>query len=99
MPLSQDEILNTARLAHVALPEEDIAAMSAAVNELLAQVQPLVSLDTGDTPPLIFPLPPGQERQLELHADEPTGPQDLTLTQRSAPAVDSGLFLVPRVIE
>ncbi|MBS0403774.1 MAG: aspartyl/glutamyl-tRNA amidotransferase subunit C, partial [Proteobacteria bacterium] len=49
--------------------------------------------------PLAHPLAAVQDVQLRLREDVASEPDQRQAHQQSAPAVEDGLFLVPRVIE
>ena len=57
------------------------------------------TVDTTGIEPLAHPVAAFQDVQLRLREDEVTEPDQREANQRSAPAVERGLFLVPRVIE
>jgi aspartyl-tRNA(Asn)/glutamyl-tRNA(Gln) amidotransferase subunit C len=57
------------------------------------------AVDTTGVAPLYTPLSAVQEVALRLREDAVTETVDREANQRSAPAVENGLFLVPKVIE
>jgi len=56
------------------------------------------AVDTTGVEPLYTPLSAVQEVHLRLREDAVTETDHRELNQRSAPAVEDGLFLVPKVI-
>jgi aspartyl-tRNA(Asn)/glutamyl-tRNA(Gln) amidotransferase subunit C len=54
---------------------------------------------TSGVAPLYTPLSAVQDVVLRLREDAVTEPDNRAANQKSAPAVEGGLFLVPRVIE
>jgi aspartyl-tRNA(Asn)/glutamyl-tRNA(Gln) amidotransferase subunit C len=56
-------------------------------------------VDTAGIEPLAHPMAAVQEVQLRLRDDVASEPNAREANQRSAPAVERGLFLVPKVIE
>ena len=56
-------------------------------------------VDTTGVQPLAHPTDVLQEMALRLRDDVASEPDQREANQRSAPAVDKGLFLVPKVIE
>ena len=61
-------------------------------------VEQMSAVDTSGVEPLYTPLSAVQEVTLRLRADEVTETNRRDANQRSAPAVEDGLFLVPKVI-
>ena len=57
------------------------------------------AVDTTGVEPLTHPVAAIQEVALRLREDVASEPDDRAANQRSAPAVERGLFLVPKVIE
>ena len=57
------------------------------------------AVDTRGVEPLYTPLSAAQAVSLRLRDDVVTEVDERERNQRSAPAVDNGLFLVPKVIE
>jgi aspartyl-tRNA(Asn)/glutamyl-tRNA(Gln) amidotransferase subunit C len=56
-------------------------------------------VSTGGIEPLYTPLSAVQEVHLRLREDVVTETDQRAANQRTAPAVEDGLFLVPKVIE
>ena len=56
-------------------------------------------IDTTGLQPLAHPTDVMQEMALRLQDDVASEPNNRDINQRSAPAVEDGLFLVPKVIE
>ena len=57
------------------------------------------SVDTTGIEPLAHPYATVQDVTLRLRDDQVSEPNQREANQRSAPAVENGLFLVPKVIE
>jgi len=57
------------------------------------------AVDTQGIEPLAHPVAAMQDIALRLREDMASEPNNREANQRSAPAVEQGLFLVPRVIE
>ena len=62
-------------------------------------VEQMGAVDTAGVEPLYTPLSAVSEVSLRLRDDVVTETDQRELNQRSAPAVEDGLFLVPRVVE
>jgi aspartyl-tRNA(Asn)/glutamyl-tRNA(Gln) amidotransferase subunit C len=57
------------------------------------------AVDTTGIEPLAHPFATVQDVTLRLRDDQVSEPNQREANQRSAPAVENGLFLVPKVIE
>ena len=57
------------------------------------------SVDTAGIEPLAHPLATVQNIALRLREDRVSEPNQRAANQRNAPALENGLFLVPKVIE
>ncbi|MGM0702633.1 Asp-tRNA(Asn)/Glu-tRNA(Gln) amidotransferase subunit GatC [Halomonas faecis] len=95
MALEQADVQRAAHLARLGLNDGDAARYVDDLNRILAMVDQLQRVDTDDIAPLSHPLDATQR----LRADEVTESDRRTQFQRCAPAVENGLYLVPRVVE
>ncbi len=69
------------------------------LNGFFDLVEQMRAVDTQGIEPLAHPVAAMQDIALRLRDDLVTEPDNRDANQRSAPAVERGLFLVPRVIE
>jgi aspartyl-tRNA(Asn)/glutamyl-tRNA(Gln) amidotransferase subunit C len=69
------------------------------MNGFFSIVQAMQGVDTAGVEPLAHPVAAIQDVQLRLREDVASEPNAREANQRSAPAVENGLFLVPKVIE
>ena len=99
MALTPEEVSRIAHLARLELGSAEQAAMLSQLNGFFSIVEQMSAVDTSGVEPLYTPLSAVQEVELRLRDDVVTEATDRTLNQRSAPAVEDGLFLVPKVIE
>lgn len=99
MALSSDDIGRIAHLARLDLSPEEGERMLARLNGFFDIVEAMCAVDTEGVEPLAHPLAAVQEVQLRLRDDIASEPDQRSANQRSAPAVEDGLFLVPKVIE
>jgi len=99
MPLSPEDVSRIADLARLELRPSEEAAMLAQLNEFFAIVEQMSAVDTRGVEPLYTPLAAVHEAPLRLRDDAVTEDNRREANQRSAPAVEDGLFLVPQVIE
>ena len=95
MSLDADEVKNIAHLARLAIREEDVADYSKNLSDILAFVEQLNAVDASDVVPMAHPLDMAQR----LRPDEVSEQDEREQFQSVAPAVEAGLYLVPRVIE
>jgi aspartyl-tRNA(Asn)/glutamyl-tRNA(Gln) amidotransferase subunit C len=96
MSLSHDQIRRIARLARVAIGEDESEAVRARLNRVLELVDQLRSVDTAGVEPMAHALDLAEQR---LRPDAVTEPDRREVYQSVAPAVEDGLYLVPKVIE
>ncbi|MCH4561616.1 MULTISPECIES: Asp-tRNA(Asn)/Glu-tRNA(Gln) amidotransferase subunit GatC [Halomonas] len=95
MALEHAEVMRAASLARLGLNDDEAARYVDDLGRILAMVDQLQSLDTEGVAPLAHPLDATQR----LRADEVTETNHRDDFQRCAPAVEKGLYLVPRVVE
>lgn len=99
MSLSPDDINRLARLARLGLSPEERERLRGQLNDFFGIVETMRSVDTQGVVPLAHPVDVMGEVALRLRDDLVSEPNQREANQRSAPAVQDGLFLVPRVIE
>ncbi len=99
MSLNSQDIARIANLARLELQPEESERMLAQINGFFAIVEKMRAVDTAGVEPLTHPVAAVQDVQLRLREDVASEPNQREANQRSAPAVERGLFLVPRVIE
>jgi aspartyl-tRNA(Asn)/glutamyl-tRNA(Gln) amidotransferase subunit C len=99
MSLTLVDIERLAHLARLGLHPEEIARLCTQLNDFFGIVEKMRAVDTSGIQPLAHPADVMQEVALRLRQDVASEPDQRTANQRSAPAVESGLFLVPKVIE
>jgi aspartyl-tRNA(Asn)/glutamyl-tRNA(Gln) amidotransferase subunit C len=99
MPLTPEDVSRIAHLARLALTPDEEPVMLAQLNGFFSIVEQMGAVDTSGVEPLYTPLSAIQDVPLRLRDDAVTEGDDREANQRSAPAVENGLFLVPRVIE
>jgi aspartyl-tRNA(Asn)/glutamyl-tRNA(Gln) amidotransferase subunit C len=95
MSLSDDQIRRLARLARVALRPEEAGEVAKRLNRILSLVDEMQAVDTAGIEPMSHALDLVQR----LRPDELTETDRRSLYQSVAPAVEDGLYLVPKVIE
>ena len=99
MALTPDDIRRLQHLARLELQPQESERMLTQLNGFFSIVEAMRAVDTTGVEPLAHPVAAFQEVQLRLRDDVPNEPNAREDNQRSAPAVERGLFLVPKVIE
>ena len=99
MSLSAADIARIANLARLELQPDESARMLAQINGFFGLVETMRAVDTTGIEPLAHPYATVQDVTLRLRDDRVSEPNQREANQRSAPAVENGLFLVPKVIE
>jgi aspartyl-tRNA(Asn)/glutamyl-tRNA(Gln) amidotransferase subunit C len=99
MSLTPEDVERIAQLARLELRGDEPATMLAQLNGLFALVERIRAVDTAGVEPLYTPLAALGPVELRLRDDGVTEGDERAAHQRSAPAVEAGLYLVPRVIE
>ncbi len=93
--LSRDQVLKIARLARIEVGPDEAARLERDLNGILAMVERMSRVDTRGIEPMAHP---GEASQ-RLREDRVTEPDRRADYQAVAPAVEDGLYLVPKVIE
>jgi aspartyl-tRNA(Asn)/glutamyl-tRNA(Gln) amidotransferase subunit C len=99
MALTPQDVSRIAHLARLELSDAERAQMLAQLNGFFGIVEQMDAVDTRGVEPLYTPLSAVQAVHLRLREDVVTERDQREANQRSAPAVEAGLFLVPKVIE
>jgi aspartyl-tRNA(Asn)/glutamyl-tRNA(Gln) amidotransferase subunit C len=99
MPLTPADVSRIAHLARLDLSNAEQAAMLVQLNGFFSIVEQMSAVETSGVEPLYTPLSAVQDVHLRLRDDAVTETDQRVLNQRSAPAVEDGLYLVPKVIE
>lgn len=95
MALERTEVEKIAHLARLGLSEADLPRTTETLNNILGLIDRMQAVDTTGVEPLAHPL----ETTQRLRADVVTETNQRDAFQAIAPAVEEGLYLVPRVIE
>jgi aspartyl-tRNA(Asn)/glutamyl-tRNA(Gln) amidotransferase subunit C len=99
MSLTPEDIRRLQQLARLELQPAEGERMLAQINGFFSIVEAMRAVDTTGIEPLAHPVAAFQDVQLRLRDDVASEPDAREENQKSAPAVERGLFLVPRVIE
>ena len=91
MAISRDEVLHVARLARLALTEDEIERLTAELDKILDAVGVVSELELADVPPTSHPL----DLVNVWAEDEPHESLPLDDVLANAPDVEDGMFRVP----
>jgi len=92
--ITREEVEHVARLARLALTEEEVDALTVDLGAILDHAAEVSALDTSDVPPTAHPLPLVNV----LRADEPRASLPSPEVLAAAPAVEDERFRVPRIL-
>ena len=99
MSLSREDVSRIAHLARLELKDDEQAAMLDQLSGFFRIVEQMSAVDTRGVEPLYTPLSALHPVALRLRDDAVTEFDQRERNQASAPVVEDGLFLVPKVIE
>ena len=95
MPISRADVQHVARLARLALTDEELDRFQAQLSSILEEAEKIGRLPTEGVPATAHPLP-----RANVWRDDVVGPclsREEALS--TAPAVEQDRFMVPRIIE
>ena len=95
MSLSQDDVKRIARLARIETGDAEAQATQAQLNTIFDLIAAMQAVDTRG----VAPMAHAQEVYQRLREDRVTETDRHAAFQSIAPAVENGLYLVPKVIE
>jgi aspartyl-tRNA(Asn)/glutamyl-tRNA(Gln) amidotransferase subunit C len=99
MALTPQDVNRIAHLARLELSSAEQAQMLEQLNGFFGIVEQMRAVDTRGIEPLYTPLSALHAVELRLRDDVVSESNEREANQKSAPAVENGLFLVPKVIE
>jgi aspartyl-tRNA(Asn)/glutamyl-tRNA(Gln) amidotransferase subunit C len=99
MALTPQDINRISHLARLELRPDESERMLTQLNGFFDIVEQMRAVDTTGLEPLSHPVASVQDIALRLREDVVSEPNMRQANQQSAPAVERGLFLVPKVIE
>jgi aspartyl-tRNA(Asn)/glutamyl-tRNA(Gln) amidotransferase subunit C len=99
MSLNATDIGRLANLARLELTTLESTRILGQMNDFFAIVEKMRAVDTSGLEPLSHPVSTLADISLRLRNDMVSEPNQREANQRNAPAVERGLFLVPKVIE
>jgi aspartyl-tRNA(Asn)/glutamyl-tRNA(Gln) amidotransferase subunit C len=95
MSVTPEQVRHIARLARIAMSDEEIAALAPELNNILGWVEQLSEVDTEGVEPLTAVI----DQKLRLRDDKVTDGDCRDAVLANAPATEHGFFAVPKVIE
>lgn len=95
MSLSLADVEKVARLARLAMTNQELQAAQAQLNNIFGLIAEMQAVDTKG----IAPMSHAQDLAQRLREDEVTEADQREAFQAIAPQVEHGLYLVPQVIE
>jgi aspartyl-tRNA(Asn)/glutamyl-tRNA(Gln) amidotransferase subunit C len=95
MGIDNSEVKKIAHLARLQLTDQEVAPYTESLSRILGLIEQMNAVDTTGVAPMAHPL----DMHLRLREDTPTETDQRDEFQRLAPAVEAGLYLVPKVIE
>ncbi|MCB1677766.1 MAG: Asp-tRNA(Asn)/Glu-tRNA(Gln) amidotransferase subunit GatC [Halioglobus sp.] len=95
MAVEQDEIERIAELARIRIAAGEMGQVTRRIAQILHLVEQLQAVDTSTVEPMANPL----DATGRLRPDAVTEDDCRTAFQAIAPAVENGLYLVPKVID
>ena len=99
MSLTISDIGRIANLARLELQPAEADRMLGQINGFFDIVEQMRAVDTTGIEPLAHPVAAVRDVALRLRDDVASEPNQREANQQTAPAVERGLFLVPKVIE
>jgi aspartyl-tRNA(Asn)/glutamyl-tRNA(Gln) amidotransferase subunit C len=95
MALTLDDVKRVARLARIAVDEDESHAALAQLSGIFQLIEQMQAVDTAN----VEPMSHAQQIVLRLREDRVTEADQHALFQSVAPHVEAELYLVPKVIE
>ena len=95
MALTLEDVKRVAHLARLAIDEAEARAVLSQINDVFKLIGEMQAVNTRGVEPMSHALDVVQR----LREDKVTERDQHTLFQEGAPQVESGLYLVPKVIE
>ena len=99
MSLAADQVRRLARRARIAIRPEESETVLASLNRVLGLIDQMRAVDTSGVEPMAHALDAKASVAQRLRPDAVTETDQRELFQSVAPAVERGLYLVPKVIE
>lgn len=95
MAIKDDEVKKIASLARLKIADGDISSYAGNLNNILKLVDQMDQLDTSEVKPMAHPF----DNSTRLRTDTVSEADQRDALLALAPETESGLYLVPKVIE
>lgn len=95
MSLTLDDVKRIAHLARIAVTEDEARAALGQLNGIFGLIEEMQAVNTAE----IEPMAHAQDLSARMRPDAVTESDQHEAFQQVAPAVEAGLYLVPKVIE
>ena len=95
MSLNREQVRKIAHLARLHITGSEADAYADSLSRILGLIEQMNAVDTAGVAPMAHP----NEAGLRLRADAVTEADQREKFQKIAPAVEAGLYIVPKVIE
>ncbi len=95
MPITRDEVAHLARLARIAVTEDELDVFAGQLDVILSAVARVAEVAADDIPPTTHAVP--LTNVLRPDVVRPSLPRDKALA--AAPSAEDGRFRVPRILE
>ena len=99
MSLTPEQLQRIAMLARIEVAPAEAAGVTERLNRVLVLIDQLQAVDTRGIEPMSHALDAQLAPRQRLRPDEVTERDQREAQQKVAPAVEAGLYLVPKVIE
>lgn len=99
MSITLDDVRKVARLAQLELDPSEETQTVTHLNSLFDLIDQMSAVDTQNVAPLMHPIAMIQEVSQRLRLDVANETNQREANMANAPQAESGLFLVPKVIE
>lgn len=93
--LTKEDVQKIAELSKLTLPNEQLATLTARLENILLLVEKMNQAKTQDIEPLAHPLSVTQPLRDDVISEK----NQRELFQQNAPQVEAGLYIVPKFVE
>ena len=95
MSIQSEDVLKIAHLARLGVEQEQVASYASDLTKIMGLIEQMNAVDTTGIEPMAHPLDQSQRLRVDIVSEE----NQRESLQKNAPDVESGLFLVPRVLD
>ena len=95
MAVDETTVRRVAKLARIAVKDEEVAHLAGELNAILAFVEELNEVDVTDVEPMSSVIPMSMKKRQDIVSDGGVAAVILA----NAPASEDGFFVVPKVVE